>query len=75
MTIESMFLTEAELVAYTGGLTQPAAQARYLRELGFDVTPNRDNKIQLAREAVVRRQLGIKITEAANEPVLRLRTR
>lgn len=72
MTTESLFLSAAELVAYTG-LDQPAAQERLLREWGFTVYRNRDNKVMLAREAVVRRQIGEQPSAGKQEPQLVLR--
>lgn len=53
-----LFLSHAELVALTGA-TQPAAQERIItREIGLMAYRNRNNEVRLAREALVRLQLG-----------------
>lgn len=75
MSNESVFFLSDDEIAEFTGLDQASAQARYLRGMGFNIKPNRDNKIRLAREAMVRHQIGIQMAEAANEPVLQPRKR
>lgn len=55
--MDDNFLTQAELIALTGA-QRASLQAEVLRAMGLNVWPNRAGKIMLAREALVRCQLG-----------------
>lgn len=66
----SFFLTEEELIDFTGA-AQPATQERVLQEMGLNVKRNRLNRVKLAREALIRFQLGEKV-KMEKEPELRL---
>lgn len=72
-TPESPFLTDAEVERLTGS-AQPATQARVLADMGLVVRPNRANRVIVAREAIVRLQLGERPEGRKREPRLRLRT-
>lgn len=68
-----MFLTPDELRDLTG-CVKPASQERRLREMGLTVHRNAANRVMLAREALVRWQLGERGDKRpAKEPQVRLR--
>lgn len=67
-----LHLTEAEVIEATG-CTQPAAQERWFRKRGLNVSRNNGNKVKVSREAYVRWQLGEKLAKAPREPMLRLK--
>lgn len=71
--VDGLFLTEAEIVSLTGA-TQPAAQERIIiQDLGLYAYRNRNNEVKLAREALIRKQLGASAQNtAAAEPELML---
>lgn len=68
---DSPFLTEAEIVEFTG-LEQPAAQERLLRSWGLTVFRNRANKVKLSRETLTRWQLGERSEKARKQPQVKL---
>jgi len=69
-----MFLTQAEIAELTG-LTQPAAQERALQEMGLTAWRNPANRVILAREALVRWQLGERTSQrAVKEPQVKIRS-
>ena len=69
--VDGLFLTAAEIVSLTGA-TQPAAQERIIiQDLGLYAHRNRNNEVKLAREALIRKQLGVSLQNtAAAEPEL-----
>lgn len=66
----SEFLTPEEVADLTGA-KMPSIQAEVLRDMGLNVWPNRQNKVKVSREALIRCQIGMRET-VQREPVVRL---
>lgn len=69
----SEFLTPEEVADLTGA-KMPSIQSKVLRDMGLNVWPNRQNKVKVSREALIRCQLGQR-EQVKREPAVRLMSR